>query len=191
MFSTTTNQFYNNPTANPFFTGTPLGASSISNLSLHSVHLSPEELAAIDHGLMSVYGNGNAGSAGATSDKENNNAGKYNGLFNTPMNKINTGNINNKVNYGYNTPTPTPAIFNDQSGKNNINNINNNNNNIFSGSINNNQQQQQQQQQQNTPYTPYTPYAHTPFTPYPQNTLPPQQQQQQDFDAILRQKREL
>ena len=33
--------------------------NSMINLSLNSVHLSPEELAAIDHGLMSVYGNSN------------------------------------------------------------------------------------------------------------------------------------
>lgn len=75
------------------------GSSAFTNLTLHSVHLSPEELAAIDHGLMSVYGKQ---AAGGVNEKDNNLG------FNTPAANTRGDNL-----YGYNTPTPTPMIFTD------------------------------------------------------------------------------
>lgn len=168
--------------SSPFY-NTPKG-SGISNLSLHSVHLSPEELAAIDHGLMSVYGK--------ESEKENFNM-NY-GLFNTPANK--GTNIHNSYNgYGatgatattnnISTPTPTPSIFTE--GKNLS---------LFSG-INapnggNNQQyrpqfEPQYQQARNQEARPQFQQAQAQYqqTQTAQNT-----QNTQDFDGILRQERE-
>lgn len=86
--------------SSPFYDLPSNGA--YTNLTLQSVHLSPEELAAIDHGLMSVYG-----TTAKPIEKENL-------IFNTPApasHNANRTNTNN--NYGYNTPTPTPMIFND------------------------------------------------------------------------------
>lgn len=112
---------YNNQNQNyfnsvPFAFNDPINNSSYANanLSYNSVHLSPEELAAIDHGLMSVYGN----------HRSNNPPSKQssNNLFNssnqqTPMgnpkifsnivsNENNPINHNNNSNY-FNTPTPS------------------------------------------------------------------------------------
>ena len=88
-------------------------------MTLHSVHLSPEELAAIDHGLMSVYGTSNQGNL-----KQNE---KENMLFNTPVAPTSIPNTRSTNNYGYNTPTPTPMIFNDGKGQQGLYNTNFNN----------------------------------------------------------------
>lgn len=155
------------------------GSNVFSNLTLHSVHLSPEELAAIDHGLMSVYGkqsstvSASAGSGG--NEKENNNLG-----FNTPAAGT-TSKPNNY--YGYNTPTPTPMIFTDPKTQN------------------------QQNQNQNQNFYNRTPAAQTSapihnYTPQNQNFTPFSNQTPKIFDdnliksyeerieGILRQERE-
>lgn len=145
----------------PFYEPLNNGSNAFSNLTLHSVHLSPEELAAIDHGLMSVYGKQSySASAGSVdgNEKENNNLG-----FNTPA----TGTTSKPNNfYGYNTPTPTPMIFTDPKTQN------------------------QQNQNQNQNFYNRTPAAQTSapipnYTPQNQNFTPFSNQTPKIFDDNL------
>lgn len=141
--------------------------SAYTNLTLHSVHLSPEELAAIDHGLMSVYGTGNSKS----SEKENL-------IFNTPAPASQSANRPSTTNnYGYNTPTPTPMIFND--GKQAQNTLFQRNNH-YNDTYNTPQNTQNQ-----TPYTPI--FTNTYTSPVDEKLIKTYEDR---IEGILRQERE-
>lgn len=179
--------YYSN---DPFYDQTNVGFTNISH---HSVHLSPEELAAIDHGLMSVYGR----------DKENIN---FNTPFNTKIDNINNGKpMSYNTNY-FNTPTPSApnseavgnkgGIFNTNSlfNQNQNQNYHSNSNNFYNAASNNlynpntNYQQKtanpfsDQQQNQNT-HNNYFPQ--TPHTPFQQTQSKSQNQQNQSPPATV------
>lgn len=147
------------------------GSSAFSNLTLHSVHLSPEELAAIDHGLMSVYGKQ---SAGGSNEKENNFG------FNTPA----ATNTNLKTNfYGYNTPTPTPMIFTDTKTQNQQNhNFSNRTPAAQTSSSTPNYNQNTPQNYQN-----YSPFSNQTPKVFDDNLI---KSYEERIEAILRQERE-
>ena len=159
MYNFNSTPFYEPANNNNNFTNN--GSSAFTNLTLHSVHLSPEELAAIDHGLMSVYGKQTAGGV----NEKDNNLG-----FNTPE-----ANIRANV-YGYNTPTPTPMIFTDTKTQNQQN--------LYSG---NNYNRTPSGQTSAQTYTQTNTNTNTQNTPqnYNQNYAPLNNQTPKIFDDNL------
>ena len=165
---------YNYSYSNPFFdNSTPTSSEPFggTNFSLHSVHLSPEELAAIDHGLMSVYGKRER-EEDNYKEKENNflsNQGKNygngngNGIFNTPASTNYIKNQNNVNVNPYNTPTPTPVFDNNKASSlfQNSSTPKEQNSRIFTRPED---QPQRPPPQMSYPYTQPQPYPNPPST---------------------------
>ena len=151
------------------------------NLSLNSVHLSPEELAAIDHGLMSVYGNSNNRDNRDNRDRDNHTNQIFKENHNTNNNNI-FGFNNTKTpgstpyNNPLNTPTPTPlddgmkpsSLFSQNINVQPTQQYNSNPSNPSSNANHySNPSNPGNYYTPNTPYTTNTPYTNT-FTPVPQ-----------------------
>lgn len=210
----------NNPYKNTnYYSPYPSTPFSLSNLSLNSVHLSPEELAAIDHGLMSVYGgkenhhpdkassnifktpsriftNSNEGFIPNTNNNINNTGGQ-NTYNNTNVN-TNSANTNNNFNNDYNTPYRNnggvyfnPTTPNNQTPFNNYNTPVNNYNNLDMKSSNYNLNSNTNQNYNNNNQNSNNNPLYTNNSNFPQTPFTlPDQNEIKDLQLLIKQERD-